>query len=95
MDLKQKVEQALSQVIDPETTLDVMRMKLVKDLTVERNGTVNLKFIPSSHVCPLAFQLAFSIQETIKKVDGVKEVNITTEGFQRADELNEILGKNK
>ena len=95
MDLKQKIEKALTQVVDPETTLDVMRMKLVRDLSVEENGTVKLKFVPSSPVCPLAFQLAFSIQDAIKKVDSVKEVNITTEGFQRADELNEILEKNK
>ena len=94
MDLKQKVEEALSLVVDPETTLDVMRMRLIRDLTVEENGNVNLKFVPSSPVCPLAFQLAFSIQDSIKKVEGVNEVKIITEGFHRADELNDILGKN-
>ncbi|MBC8182511.1 DUF59 domain-containing protein [candidate division KSB1 bacterium] len=37
MDLKQKIEKALTLVVDPETTLDVMRMKLIKDLTVEES----------------------------------------------------------
>jgi len=95
MDLKKKIEKALIQVVDPETTLDVMRMKLIRNLTVEENGIVYLKFAPSSPVCPLAFQLAFFIQDAIKKVEGVKEVNMITEGFQRAEELNKILEKNQ
>jgi metal-sulfur cluster biosynthetic enzyme len=95
MNLKKKIEEALTSVIDPETKLNVMRMKLIKDLQVRENGFVSLTFAPSSPVCPLAFQLAFSIQDAIKKVDQVNEVNIVTKGFQRADELNHILEQNK
>ena len=95
MDLNNKVEKVLTQVVDPETTLDVVRMRLIRDLTIEENGTVNFKFFPSSPVFSLAFPLAFSIQDAIKKFDGVKEVYMITEEFQRADELNEILDKNK
>ena len=95
MDLKKKIEKALTSVIDPETRLNVIRMKLIRDLQVREDGTVSLTFSPSSPVCPLAFQLAFSIQNAIKKVDRVKQVNIITDGFQRADELNEILEQNK
>ena len=95
MNLKQKIEEVLQQVIDPETMMNVIRMKLIRDLEVQENGDVSLTFIPSSPVCPLAFQLALSIQDAIKEVDGVEEVSMTTEGFQRADELNEILEKNK
>jgi metal-sulfur cluster biosynthetic enzyme len=95
MDLKQKISDSLSKVIDPETRLDVTRMKLVTNLDISEGGVVSFTFIPSSPVCPLAFQLAFSIQDAIKKVDGVKEVNMKTNGFERADELNEILKNNK
>jgi len=95
MNLKQKIEEVLQQVIDPETMMNVIRMKVIRDLEVQENGDVSLTFIPSSPVCPLAFQLALSIQDAIKEVDGVEEVSMTTEGFQRADELNEILEKNK
>jgi metal-sulfur cluster biosynthetic enzyme len=91
MQLKEKIESALRQVIDPETSMDVMRMQLVKNLKVDENGSVSLTFVPSSPHCPLGFQLAISIYEAVKKVDGVTQVKIDVENFVRADELNKIL----
>ncbi|HDP98865.1 MAG TPA: DUF59 domain-containing protein [bacterium] len=89
--LKEKIEAALRQVIDPETSMDVMRMQLVKNLNVNEDGSVSLTFIPSSPYCPLGFQLAISIQEAVKKVDGVTQVKIEVENFVRAEELKKIL----
>ena len=89
--LKEKIEDALRQVIDPETSMDVMRMQLIKHLKVNEDGAVSLTFIPSSPHCPLGFQLAISIHEAVKKVDGVTKVKIDVENFVRADELKKIL----
>jgi len=91
MQLKEKIENALRQIIDPETSMDVMRMQLVKNLTVNEDGSVSLTFIPSSPVCPLGFQLAISIQKAVKKVTGVTKVKIDVKNFVRADELIKIL----
>lgn len=93
MQLKEKIETALRQVIDPETSMDVMRMQLVKNLNVSDDGTVSLTFIPSSPYCPLGFQLAISIHEAVKKVDGVTQVKVDVENFVRAEELKKILGE--
>ncbi len=95
MELKEKVEQALTQVIDPETSLDVMRMKLVTDLIVTEDGIVSLTFIPSSPVCPLGFQLAISIQEALKKVEGVKDIKIDVKNFVYAEQVKMALEQNK
>jgi len=43
----------LTTVIDPETGVDVMRMKLVQDLVVTEDGKVSYKFRPSSPLCPI------------------------------------------
>jgi len=91
MQLKEKIEHALRQVIDPETSMDVMRMQLVKNLNVNEDGSVSLTFIPSSPHCPLGFQLAISIHEAVKKVDGVSKAKIDVKNFVRADELKKIL----
>ena len=95
MELKEKVEQALTQVIDPETSLDVMRMRLVTDLNVTDDGVVSLTFIPSSPVCPLGFQLAISIQEAIKRVEGVKDIKIDVKNFVYAEQVKMALEQNK
>lgn len=91
MDLKEKIEDALRQVIDHETSMDVMRMQLVKNLTVDEDGLVSLTFMPSSPYCPLGFQLAISIHEAVKKVAGVTKVKVAVENFVRAGELKKIL----
>ena len=91
MQLKEKIEGALRQVIDPETSMDVMRMQLVKNLNVSDEGTISLTFMPSSPYCPLGFQLAISIHEAVKKVDGVTSVKIDVENFVHADQLKNIL----
>lgn len=93
MQLKEKIESALRHVIDPETSMDVMQMQLVKNLRVDEDGSVSLSFTPSSPHCPLGFQLAISIYEAVKKVAGVTKVKVDVENFVRADELKKILAE--
>lgn len=93
MQLKEKIERALQEVIDPETSMDVMRMQLVKNLNADEDGSVSMTFIPTSPHCPLGFQLAISIHEAVKKVDGVTKVKVEVENFVRAEELRKILGE--
>ena len=91
MRLKEHIEDALKGVIDPGTNLDIMRMKLVRDLVVDRDGKVCLTFQPSSPVCPMAFKIAYDIQRAVQETEGVKEVQVKVAGYNRADELMEVL----
>lgn len=91
MTLKDNIERALRGVMDPGTKLDIMRMKLVRDLSVDQDGTVTLTFRPSSPVCPMAFKLAYDIQTAVRGTDGVKAVKVRVQGYNRADELMEVL----
>ena len=91
MTLKDKIEQALREVIDPGTKLDIMRMKLVRDLAIDQDGRVSLTFHPSSPVCPMAFKLAYHIQTAVQQTEGVKAVEVKVAGYNRADELTKLL----
>jgi metal-sulfur cluster biosynthetic enzyme len=91
MTLKDKIEQALREVIDPGTKLDVMRMKLVRDLAIDEDGRVKLTFRPSSPVCPMAFKLAYDIQTAVQQTDGVKGVEVNVSEYNRAEELAAVL----
>jgi hypothetical protein len=44
--LKNVVIDQLKKVIDPETGVDIIRMRLIKDLTVDSNGKVTYYFRP-------------------------------------------------
>ena len=68
---RERILQRLSTVIDPETGVDVVRMRLVEDLTVDEGGFVRYRFHPSSPLCPLAVPLALSIRKTVGEIEGV------------------------
>jgi ATP-binding protein involved in chromosome partitioning len=91
MDLMEKIKEGLSRVIDPETGMDVMRMKLVRDLKVGQDGDVELTFRPSSVLCPLGFQLGINIKEAVLNVPGVKSVQVHVDGFIHGEQLKKIL----
>ena len=69
--LREAILARLSTVIDPETGVDVVRMRLVEGLEVDGEGFVRYKFHPSSPFCPLAVSLALSIRNAVAEVEGV------------------------
>ena len=94
MDLQQAILHRLGQVIDPETGVDIVRMRLIENLTVdEESGRVCYNFRPSSPLCPLAVHLALNIRDAVAAVPGVRDQRITVVGYIGADELNAMLGE--
>ena len=91
MGLLQKIEKSLARVVDPEMGMDVMRMRLVRDLKVDQHGNVELTFRPSSVLCPLGFQLGINIKEAVLDVPGVKSVQVHVDGYIHAEQLKKIL----
>ena len=88
--IKESVETRLSEVIDPETGLDVQRMGLIQDLQIEA-GHATLIFRPTSPVCPMAFKLAVDMRDAVRSVPGITGVTIKVENFNRAAELESLL----
>ena len=89
--LRQAILERLSQVIDPETGVDVVRMRLIEDLTVDKHGRVSYTFRPSSPLCPIAVPLANMIQLAVAKVPGVASQEVKVTGFILSDELMKLL----
>lgn len=93
VDLKAAVEAALQQVIDPETGIDVMRMRLVEDLEVTPEGMVSYTFRPSSPFCPMAVYLAVQIKAAVKQVAGVTGQDIRVDGYIEQEKLTVLINK--
>lgn len=77
----------LGKVIDPETGMDVIRMRLIEDLTVGEDGQVTYKFRPSSPFCPLAVPLSQDIHHAVAEVDGVTGQDMEVVGLLLAEDL--------
>jgi metal-sulfur cluster biosynthetic enzyme len=89
--LRQAILGRLGSVIDPETGVDVLRMRLIEDLVVDENGRVSYKFRPSSPFCPIAVPLSLEIQKAVAQVEGVTEQDFEIVGYLQAEELTKFL----
>lgn len=81
----------LRTVIDPETGADVIRMRLVEDLSISGDGTVAYTFRPSSPLCPIAVSLVQQIKRAVSYVPGVTKQQITATGYVAAEELTKLI----
>ena len=71
-----EVEEALSNVIDPELGLDFVELGLVYDIEVD-GGEVNISFTLTSPGCPIGPQVTDQMREFVGELDGVTAVNPT------------------
>ena len=91
--LEQAIIKQLKTVIDPETGVDVMRMRLVEDLQVTAQGQVTYTFHPSSALCPIAVYLVQQIKQAVAAVPGVTAQQIQVTGYVAAEELTQLINK--
>jgi metal-sulfur cluster biosynthetic enzyme len=91
--LRQAILQRLSSVIDPETGVDVVRMRLIEALEVDEAGDVRYTFRPSSPLCPIAVFLVMRIKAAVAEVLGVKQQTIQVAGYVQAEELTELINE--
>jgi metal-sulfur cluster biosynthetic enzyme len=68
-----EVEEALTNVIDPELGLDFVELGLVYDIGVE-DGEVFITFTLTSPGCPIGPQVTEQMEEFVSELDGVSRV---------------------
>jgi len=91
--LKTLIIARLRTVIDPETGADVVRMRLVEDITVNLQGEVSYIFRPSSPFCPIAVYLVQQIKQAISYVPGVASQKIKVKDYVAAEELTKLINQ--
>jgi metal-sulfur cluster biosynthetic enzyme len=91
--VREAVIERLRQVIDPETGVDVIRMRLVENLEVDESGRASYTFRPSSPLCPVAVFLATQIKGAVSQVPGITSQYIKIEGYVAAEELSKLINK--
>ena len=62
------LSEKLKGVIDPETGVDVIRMGLVQNISIDEFGKITYVFRPSSPLCPIAVPLALAIIQALSEV---------------------------
>jgi metal-sulfur cluster biosynthetic enzyme len=68
-----EVEEALTNVIDPELGLDFVELGLIYGIEVN-GGDVHVTFTLTTPACPIGPQVTEQIDEFVSELDGVEEV---------------------
>ena len=72
----EEVEDALTNVIDPELGLDFVELGLIYGIEVD-GGNVHVTFTLTSPGCPIGPQVSEQIEEFVTELDGVESVEST------------------
>ncbi len=70
----EQVQQALTNVIDPELGLDFVELGLVYEIEVEEDE-VHVTFTLTSPGCPIGPQVSDQMREYVGELDGVEKVH--------------------
>jgi metal-sulfur cluster biosynthetic enzyme len=76
MPTPEEVEDALTNVIDPELGLDFVELGLIYGVEVS-DGEVHVTFTLTSPGCPIGPQVTEQIDEFVSELDGVQSVEST------------------
>ena len=69
----EEIEDALSNVIDPELGLDFVELGLIYGVEID-GGNVHVTFTLTTPACPIGPQVSEQMQEFVGELDGVNRV---------------------
>lgn len=72
------VMEALRSVRDPDLRIDIVSLKMVKDVRVE-NGDVFVKVVLTTPACPMKAQIREDIEKAVASLEGVGQVAVDLE----------------
>ncbi len=67
---------ALKTVYDPEIPVDIYELGLIYTISQDESGKVEVIMTLTSPMCPVAGSLPFEVQEKVKSVPGIQDVNV-------------------
>lgn len=89
-----KIIDAIKKVMDPELGVDLWTLGLIYDIT-QNNGHVHIVMTFTSIMCPLGPQMIENIKQEVRKVKGVKTVDVEVSFepmWEPTEDLRSLLG---
>jgi len=90
-DLEKRVWRKVNTLIEPETSLTFKEMRLIKNVEEVEPRVIQVRFKPSSPLCPIAFKLAQDIRNAVLEVEGVSRVYVYCHGHRWDERINETI----
>jgi FeS assembly SUF system protein len=75
--LRQKVEDCLQTIYDPELPVSIFELGLIYEINISDDNVVNVVMTLTAPGCPAAQSLPVEVDNKIREIEGVKDVFVT------------------
>jgi len=75
-ELEHKIIEALKTVFDPEVPVNIYELGLIYEVNVDEQNNVKIVMTLTAPNCPVAESLPVEVEETVKALEGVNEVEV-------------------
>lgn len=95
-ELRRKIYDELSKVVDPEIMVSIMDLDLVDDIKIN-NSCIEVGMHLTSPFCPPAFgfKIAFDAHNNLIKIDEIKDVKINLTGHYMAEAISNAVNSSQ
>jgi FeS assembly SUF system protein len=76
LSLRERVEEALRGIYDPEIPVNIYELGLIYELDVTEQGMVDIKMTLTAPNCPAAGMMPPEVEAKVSAVDGVTSTNV-------------------
>lgn len=89
---KGKIIEGLREVLDPEIGINIVDLKMVRDISIN-DGNVKVTIALTVSHCPLAKTLQTDVEKALRRLGEVKSVNVETTSMSKTElqELRQML----
>ncbi|MCC9138150.1 metal-sulfur cluster assembly factor [Pontibacter silvestris] len=74
--IRDKVEEALRTVHDPEIPVNIYDLGLVYEIKVEEGKNVRVTMTLTAPACPVADDIMFEVQQKLEAIEGVEDAYV-------------------
>ena len=75
-ELGEKIVRVIKTIYDPEIPVDIYELGLIYDVFVNEDNEVKILMTLTSHNCPVAESLPMEVEEKVKSIDAIKDVEV-------------------
>ena len=74
--LKDKIEEVLRTVHDPEIPVNIMELGLVYEIKINEGNKVKITMTLTAPACPVAGEIIMEVESKVRAIEGVNDVHV-------------------
>jgi FeS assembly SUF system protein len=74
--LRDKIEETLHTVYDPEIPVNIMELGLVYEIKIEEGGKVKITMTLTAPACPVAGEIIMEVDSKVRAIEGITDVHV-------------------